>query len=101
MLEGKSAILALNNILSGDKSPDEIIFKEQAFERLRCGMLDNNLSTSDRLVRFRQAIRYATIILGVDSLLLPHTNDWGDKNKYEEFGLRLRPPDCISRTMES
>ena len=56
MLEGKSAILALNNILSGDKSPDEIIFKEQAFERLRCGMLDNNLSTSDRLVRFRQAI---------------------------------------------
>ena len=24
-------------------------------------------------------------------MLLPHTNDWGDKNKYEEFGLRLRP----------
>lgn len=95
VLNHELAYQALREALNDEISAESFICDEVAFERLRRALLDNELSSADRAVRLRHALRYADCALtsiGVKhSLKLPLSNAWPKPESLLDFGLRTRP----------
>lgn len=94
-LEGEDAFSALRASLGESRDASSFICQDVPYERLRLALIDTNLSSVDRAVRLRHALRYALLSdpfrSDVRSLPLPDSRDWPTLSACANFGLRTRP----------
>jgi superfamily II DNA or RNA helicase len=94
-LSNENAYRELRKALAGEILPDSFTCKNIPFERLRKSLVDTKLSSFDRTVRLRHALRYADtnwISPGSKhSFKLNFSKDWVAYEAFSTFGLTVRP----------
>lgn len=98
-LAGETAFLALRESLEGKCPPEQFICTDIPFERLRLGIISQQLSEVDRVARLRHALRYADLTLQsigrVHALPLPNLPGWPNDALCRKFGLWVRPGSLV------
>jgi ATP-dependent DNA helicase RecQ len=91
---GEQAFLYLREALSGHRDPQSFDCGDVPFNRLRLAIHDKRLSSLDRAVRLRHALRHAQLTLASEksarSLPMPRSSDWPDATETRKCGLTVR-----------
>lgn len=92
VFEGPVAFKHIRQALSSSIDPESFRCTDVPFERLREAIIDPTLSTLDRAVRLRHALRYADERFGAaagrHNLPLPESAEWPDPTMCKACGLQ-------------
>ena len=79
--------------MSGTRPPESFLCEDIAFERLRRALIDTGLSSLDRALRLRHALRYADLCFASNEryrLPLPIFTGWPDHDQCQYCSLTVR-----------